>query len=88
MPITYVRLVHSKPDPFPFRRPIEDTAPTNIVLIFDPVAEANVRNSPRAAAESYMHPTHLYFPRSMAKMGDRTVADGIEIVAIASLLWG
>src|SRR4051812_13626617 len=39
MPITYVRLVHSKPDPFSFRSPIEAPAPNN-VLLFDPVAEA------------------------------------------------
>src|SRR5262245_26040951 len=39
MPITYVRLVHSKPDPVVFRSPIEEPFDTN-VLLFDPVSEA------------------------------------------------
>jgi hypothetical protein len=39
MPITYVRMVHSKPVPFTFRSPIEQDTPNNI-LLFDPVLEA------------------------------------------------
>jgi hypothetical protein len=39
MPITYVRMVHSKPTPFTFRSPIEHDTPNN-VLLFDPVLEA------------------------------------------------
>jgi hypothetical protein len=45
MPITYVRMVHSKPTSFTFRSPIEHDTPNNI-LLFDPVLEATSTGVP------------------------------------------
>lgn len=42
MPITYVRYVHRKPDPDPIPAAFEELEPDNLILLFDPVAEATV----------------------------------------------
>lgn len=42
MPITHVRYVHRKPEPEPIPAAFEELEPDNLILMFDPVAEATV----------------------------------------------